>query len=257
MQSDHRCVMGINPVAELLRSGNPVDRLYVSQNRSSSQTARLAEKARTAGIPVLFVDTQKLDALTDNGVHQGIVALCAQKAYCSVSDILNYAAERKEKPFVVILDGIKDPHNFGAIIRSAEGAGAHGIIIPKRGAAPLSETTAKTSAGALEYMRIARVPNLVAAVEELKKSGLWIYGSSDHASVPYTQESYTGAVGLVIGDEGCGISRLLLEKCDYRIRIPMAGQVNSLNASVAAGVLLYEVVRQRGETNLNGGKIHG
>lgn len=244
-----RLAIGINPVSELLRSGNPVDRLYICKNRSAPQIARLIDKAKKQNIPIVFSDTLRLDKLCDGANHQGVIALCAEKEYCDVDDILNYAAQRNEKPFIVILDELKDPHNFGAIIRSADGAGAHGVIVAKRGNAPLSETVSKTSAGALEYVRIARVSNLASTIDALKKKGVWIFGTSDKASITYTDADFNLPCAMIIGDEGFGIGRLLTEKCDFLINIPMCGHVSSLNASVAAGVVMYEVLRQRDVKN--------
>ncbi len=244
-----RLAIGINPVGELLRSGNPVDRIYVSRGKSTPQITRLIDKAKKADIPVIFSDAVRLDKLCDGANHQGIIAICAEKEYCTIDDILDLAASRNEKPFIIILDELKDPHNFGAIIRSADGAGAHGIIVAKRGNAPLSETVSKTSAGALEYAKIARVPNLAAALEELKKKGLWIFGTSDRAQTTYTDTDFDIPCALIIGDEGFGIGRLLSEKCDFLVNIPMRGNVSSLNASVAAGVVMYEVLRQRDVKN--------
>ena len=240
-----RLAIGINPVGELLRSSNPVDRIYISKNRSAPQIARLIDKAKKKNIPIIFSDNMRMDKLCEGANHQGIVAVCAEIAYCDIDDILELAKSRNEKPFVIILDELKDPHNFGAIIRSADGAGAHGIIVAKRGNAPLSETVSKTSAGALEYAKIARVSNLASTVDELKKKGLWIFGTSDKASDVYTNVDFDIPCALIIGDEGSGIGRLLSEKCDFLINIPMKGQVSSLNASVAAGVVMYEVLRQR------------
>ena len=190
-------------------------------------------------------DAQRMDKLCEGANHQGVIALCAEKEYCDIDDILDYAAQRNEKPFIIILDELKDPHNFGAIIRSADGAGAHGIIVAKRGNAPLSETVSKTSAGALEYARIARVSNLASTIDALKKKGVWIFGTSDKASTVYTKADFDLPCAFIIGDEGFGIGRLLSEKCDFLINIPMCGHVSSLNASVAAGVVMYEVLRQR------------
>lgn len=244
-----RLAIGINPVSELLRSGNPVDRLYVCKSRTAPQIARIIEKAKKQNIPIVFSDSLRLDKLCDGANHQGVIALCAEKEYCDVEDILEYAAQCNEKPFIVILDELKDPHNFGAIIRSADGAGAHGVIVAKRGNAPLSETVSKTSAGALEYARIARVSNLASTIDLLKKKGVWIFGTSDKATVTYTDADFDLPCAMIIGDEGFGIGRLLSEKCDFLINIPMRGHVSSLNASVAAGVVMYEVLRQRDVKN--------
>lgn len=240
-----RHVVGVNPTTELLSSGCPVDRLYVEEHRSGPQIRRLTAIAKDRGIPVIHTTKAYLDRVSEGAVHQGVAAVAAEKEYCSVDDILQYAAQRGEPPFLLILSEIMDPHNLGAIIRSAEGCGAHGIIVPARRSAPLSSVVAKTSAGALEHMRIARVTNLAAAIDGLKKSGVWVYGAADGSAALYTDTDLRGPLALVIGNEGAGIGKLVREKCDGLVRIPMVGSVSSLNASVAAGVLLYEALRQR------------
>jgi 23S rRNA (guanosine2251-2'-O)-methyltransferase len=190
------------------------------------------------------VDRQKLDSLTFGGHHQGIVALAAERNYASIDDIFAYAEERGEKPFIIILDGIEDPHNLGAIIRSAECSGAHGVIIPKRRAVGLTSTAAKASAGAIEHMRVAKVTNLASTIDELKERGLWLY-AADMDGQSYYDTDLSGAVGLVMGSEGFGISRLVKEKCDFVVSIPLYGNVNSMNVSCAAAVLMTEVARQK------------
>lgn len=242
-----RYVTGINPVQELLSSGNPVEKIFLEEQRSSPQIGRILSSAKERGIPIVFTTRAYLNRISEGAAHQGIAAVTAEKEYCSVEDILHYAESRREPPFLLILSEIMDPHNLGAIIRSAEGCGVHGVIVPARRSAPLSSVVAKTSAGALEYMRIARVTNLAATIDKLKKTGVWVYGASDAGAQPYTEADLRGPLALVIGNEGAGIGRLVHEKCDGLIRIPMEGHVSSLNASVAAGVLLYEALRQRRE----------
>ena len=205
----------------------------------------IASKARSAGVVVVEADRRKLDAMSQTHAHQGVIALCAVKEYCTVADILAIAQARGEPPFVIVCDEISDPHNLGAIIRSAECAGAHGVIIPKRRSAGLTAVVDKTSAGAVEHVAIARVPNLSAAIGELKKSGLWVYGAAAEGASPMWQTDLTGPVCLVIGSEGDGIGRLVRENCDFLVSIPLKGQISSLNASAAAAVLMYEVLRQR------------
>ena len=240
-----RISVGINPVYEVLKSDTTVDRLYIANGKDSPQIKRLISLAKQKGIPVVFTHISNLDEMSEGARHQGVAALCAEKEYCDVDDILEYAAQKGEKPFIIILDSIKDPHNLGAIIRSADGCGAHGIIVPKRNSAPLTQIVSKTSAGALEQARIARVANLNSTVDELKEKGLWIFGAADASAQNYTDVDFNCPVAIVIGDEGFGIGKLLMSKCDFLIKIPMLGSVSSLNASVAAGVLMYEALRQR------------
>ncbi len=243
--NEKRISVGINPVHELLKSDTTVDRLYIANGKDSPQIKRLISMAKAKGIPIVFTHISNLDEMSSGARHQGVAALCAEKEYCEVEDILNYAHEKGEKPFVVILDSIKDPHNLGAIIRSADGCGAHGIIVPKRNSAPLTQIVAKTSAGALENARIARVSNLNSTVDMLKEKGLWIFGAADASAQNYTEADFNCPAALIIGDEGFGIGKLLMSKCDFLIKIPMLGSVSSLNASVAAGILMYEALRQR------------
>ena len=238
-------IEGRNAVIEALRAGRTIDKIYIAKGDVDQTLGHIASKARSAGVVVVEADRRKLDAMSQTHAHQGVIALCAVKEYCTVADILSIAQARGEPPFVIVCDEISDPHNLGAIIRSAECAGAHGVIIPKRRSAGLTAVVDKTSAGAVEHVAIARVPNLSAAIGELKKSGLWVYGAAAEGASPMWQTDLTGPVCLVIGSEGDGIGRLVRENCDFLVSIPLKGQISSLNASAAAAVLMYEVLRQR------------
>ncbi len=238
-------IEGRNAVIEALRAGRTIDKIYIAKGDVDQTLGHIASKARSAGVVVVEADRRKLDAMSQTHAHQGVIALCAVKEYCTVADILAIAQARGEPPFVIVCDEISDPHNLGAIIRSAECAGAHGVIIPKRRSAGLTAVVDKTSAGAVEHVAIARVPNLSAAIGELKKSGLWVYGAAAEGASPMWQTDLTGPVCLVIGSEGDGIGRLVRETCDFLVSIPLKGQISSLNASAAAAVLMYEVLRQR------------
>ena len=236
---------GRNAVQEALAAGRPIDKLYIAAGETDRALARLAAMAKEAGAAVVETDRRKLDQLSATGAHQGVVAMVAAHAYATVDEILENAKSRGEAPLIVLCDDLSDPHNLGAIIRTAECAGAHGVIIPKRRSAGLTAIVDKASAGALEHMAIARVPNLVAAIETLKKNGLWIYGTAADGSNELWKTDLTGPACIVIGSEGTGISRLVREKCDFLVSIPLHGQISSLNASAAAAVLLYEALRQR------------
>ena len=238
-------IEGRNAVIEALRAGRTIDKIYIAKSDVDQTLGHIASKARSAGVVVVEADRRKLDAMSQTHAHQGVIALCAVKEYCTVADILAIAQARGEPPFVIVCDEISDPHNLGAIIRSAECAGAHGVIIPKRRSAGLTAVVDKTSAGAVEHVAIARVPNLSAAIGEPKKSGLWVYGAAAEGASPMWQTDLTGPVCLVIGSEGDGIGRLVRENCDFLVSIPLKGQISSLNASAAAAVLMYEVLRQR------------
>lgn len=238
-------IAGRNAVTEALRGGRPIDTLYVARGSLEKESlAALAAKARQAGANVKEADPKKLDALCGGAVHQGVVALAAAKEFATVDDMFRLAEERGEKPFLILADELADPHNLGAILRTAECAGAHGVIIPKRRSVGLTYTVGKASAGALEYMPVARVANLPACMEELKRRGVWIYGADMDGS-PWCEADFTGPTALVIGSEGFGMGRLVKEKCDFIISLPMKGNITSLNASVACGVMAYEVARQR------------
>lgn len=242
MSEKENLIIGRNPVREALRSGQPIDTIYMN---SSSGLGEIRTLAAEAGAVVKTVTEQKLSQLADGGVHQGVVAFCACASYVTLDDLLAVSAQKGTKPFLIICDEIEDPHNLGAIIRTAETAGADGIIIPKRRSAMLTPTVYKTSAGAASWLPVARVPNIGAAIDRLKKEGVWVYGTDMNGSL-YTQTDFDGAVALVIGSEGNGMSRLVREKCDFLVKLPMMGKITSLNASVAAGIFMYEVVRQRG-----------
>ncbi len=237
-------IIGRNPVMEAIRSGRAIDKLLVTRSASGAAKAILA-KCAERGVPIKEVSSKKLDFLSGGGNHQGVALFVASHEYCSVEDILNVAKEKGEDPFLIICDELEDPHNLGAIIRTAEAVGVHGVIIPKRRSVSLSGTVAKAASGALEYVKVARVTNLVKEMDALKERGIWIYGA-DMDGDNWSRVDYSGGCALVIGSEGSGISRLVSEHCDRIVSLPMKGRINSLNASVAAGVLMYEVAKQRG-----------
>ena len=237
-------VVGRNAVRELLKSGRSIDKIFVQKGeREGSITVLVAESIQRK-IPVLECEKSKLDTLAETSAHQGIVALAAAKEYVGVDDILNIAKERGEMPLVVIADGIVDPHNLGALIRCAEGAGAHGLIIPKRRSAGITQTVSKSSAGAVEHLAIAKVPNLASVIDDLKEKGLWIYGAEAGGTSVYDTD-FTSPAAIVLGSEGDGISKLISEKCDFIVSIPMYGRVNSFNVSAAAAVILSDVKRKQ------------
>lgn len=238
-------IEGRNAVIEALRTGRAIDKIYIAKGEVDQTLGHIASKARGQGVVVVETDRRKLDQMSQTRAHQGVVAVCAVKEYCTVQDILRIAGARNETPFVIVCDEISDPHNLGAIIRSAECAGAHGVVIPKRRSAGLTAVVSKAAAGAVEHMAIARVSNLSAALEELKKGGLWVYGADAEGSRPMWQTDLTGPIALVIGSEGGGMSRLVREHCDFMLSIPLKGQISSLNASAAAAILMYEILRQR------------
>lgn len=237
-------IAGRNPVTEALRSGRAIEKLLIAKGELSGSVKVIAALAKEKHIPIKEVDRKKLDFICGGASHQGIAAIAAVKEYASVEDIFNLAAEKGEQPFIIVLDEIEDPHNLGAIIRTAECAGAHGVIIPKRRAVGLTYTVGKASAGAYEYIPVARVTNIVNTLDELKERGCWVYGA-DMNGESYCTADLKGASVLVIGSEGKGLGRLVKEKCDAVLSLPMLGKINSLNASVAAGVLMYEFTRQR------------
>lgn len=237
-------IVGRNAVLELLKSGRSIDKLYVKEGELEGSARVIVAEAISRGIPVIESGKNTLDRLGAGTVHQGVIALASAKEYVSIDDILEIAKERGEDPFVVVLDGIEDPHNLGAIIRTAECAGVHGVIIPKRRTALMSMTVEKASAGALEHMAVAKVTNLSSALEQLKEAGLWIYGAeADGQSL--RQTDMRGPAAIVLGSEGNGISQLLKTKCDFIVSIPLKGHINSLNVSAAAAVVLFETVAQR------------
>ena len=239
-------IEGRNAVTEALRAGRNIDKIYIAKGEVDKTLGHIASRAREMGIVVVEADRRKLDSMSVTHAHQGVVALAAVREYSSIDDILRIAEERGEPPFVIVCDEISDPHNLGAIIRTAECVGAHGIVIPKRRSAGLTSIVGKTSAGAVEHMAVARVSNLTAAIKELKERGLWVYGTAADAPAGMWQTNLTGPICVVIGSEGDGMGRLVTENCDVLVSIPMHGKVNSLNASAAASILMYEVLRQRG-----------
>ena len=235
---------GRHAVLEALKAGLKLEKVLVQKDLKESLGQEVKEAAKAAGIPVQFLDKEKLEGLSRSGRHQGIMAEMKAIPYSSVEEMLAAAREKGEAPFLLLLDGIEDPHNLGAIIRTAHQAGAHGVIIPKNRAAGLTATVARVSAGALAYLPVAQVTNLARTMEELKKEGLWFACADMDGEVLYRQD-LKGPLGLVIGSEGSGVSQNVKKHCDFVVSIPMAGQIDSLNASVAAGILMYEVVRQR------------
>ncbi len=240
-------VIGRNAVRELLRSGRAVDKLLVQSGEREGALIPLVGEAISRGIPVVETERRKLDALSDFAPHQGIIALAAEKEYLSVERILEIAAERGEKPLIVIADGISDPYNLGAVIRCAEGCGAHGLILPKRHAAGLTPVVTKASAGAIEHLAIAKVANINSAIETLKKAGIWVY-AAEADGTPFYETDMSGAVAIVLGSEGDGVSQLVKRNSDFIVSIPMYGHVNSFNVSTAASVLLCEAAcQQRGK----------
>ena len=242
---EENLIIGRNAILEALRSDRTIDSLYVARggNRAGAISALLA-KAKAKGIVIKEADPKKLDFLCGHANHQGVVAVAAVKAYATLDDLFRLAEERGEPPFFIIADGLHDPHNLGAVIRTAECAGAHGVIVPKRHSTGLTYAVGKASAGAVEYLPVARVSNLAAAMDELKKRGVWIY-AADMDGERWCDVDYSGAVALVVGSEGDGVGRLVKEKSDFIVSLPIRGNVNSLNASVACGILCYEVVRSR------------
>lgn len=238
-------IEGRNAVMEALRAGITIDKIYVARGETDATLGFIASSARDKGIVVVEADRRKLDGMSVTHSHQGVIALTAVREYASVEDILRSARDKGEPPLVVICDEISDPHNLGAVIRTAECAGAHGVVIPKRRSAGLTAIVAKTSAGAVTHIPVARVPNLPSLLRDLKKKGLWVYGSAAEGKASLYQADLKGPAAIVIGSEGAGMGRLVAESCDVIISIPMKGKLNSLNASAAAAILLYEAVRQR------------
>ena len=238
-------IEGRNAVIEALRAGRAIDKLYINKGEVDKTLGHIASKARDQGVVVVECDRRKLDFMSQTHAHQGVIAVCAVREYCSVEDILAIARERGEAPFVIVCDEISDGHNLGAIIRSAECAGAHGVIIPKRRSAGLTAVVDKASAGAAEHMAIARVPNIPAALRELKERGLWVYGTAADGQSDLWHTDFSGPLALVIGSEGDGMGRLVAESCDFIVSLPMKGRVSSLNASAAAAITMYEILRQR------------
>lgn len=237
-------VVGRNAVKELLSGGQDIEKIYIQSGKREGSVNVLLGIASERKLPIVELDKTKMDRMCQGANHQGIMAIASQQNYVSVDEILEYAEEKGESPFVVLLDGVEDPHNLGAIIRSAECMGAHGIIIPKRRAVGLNATVAKSSAGAISHMRVAKVTNLAVTIDELKERGMWFYAADMDGESLY-ETNISGSVGIVLGSEGDGISRLVREKCDFVVSIPMYGQVNSMNVSCAAAVILSEVARKK------------
>ena len=238
-------IEGRNSVLELLESGKDINKIFVTRGEKHGSINKILAIAKERKIIVVEKDKRQMDEMAQEENYQGVIAIVPPFEYVEISDILDTAKEREEDPFVIILDGIEDPHNLGSIIRTAETAGVHGIIIPKRRAASVNSTVNKASAGAVEHMKIARVTNISDAIEELKQAGLWICGTDVSAEKYYYNQDLTGPLALVIGSEGFGVSRIVKQNCDFVVKMPMIGNVSSLNASVAGGILLYEIFRQR------------
>ena len=238
-------IEGRNAVTEALRTNTNIDKIYILKGETDAALGHIASTARARGIVVVDADRRKLDHMSVTHSHQGVIAVAAVREYASVDDILAAAKAKGEAPLIVVCDELSDPHNLGAILRSAECAGAHGVIIPKRRSVGLTAVVGKSSAGAVEYMKVARVANLPAVIEDLKKRGVWIFGTAASGDRLLYDADLRGPAALVIGSEGFGMSRLVEERCDFLVRIPMMGHINSLNASAAASILLYEAVRQR------------
>ena len=238
-------IEGRNAVIEALRTQTNIDKIYIQRGETDKTLGHIASKARAAGIVVVEADRRKLDGMSRTHAHQGVIALAAVREYVSLEDILADAAAKGEQPLLVVCDEISDPHNLGAIIRTAYCAGAHGVIIPKRRSAGLTSIVAKTSAGAVSHMKVARVPNIPALLKDLKKHGIWVFGTAADGTTGLYQADLKGPAAIVIGSEGDGMTRLAAENCDFLVSIPMKGDLNSLNASASAAILLYEAVRQR------------
>lgn len=238
-------VEGRNSVFELLNSNRDINKIYIQKGEKHGAINKIISLAKEKHIVISEIEKNKLDQMSQTKNHQGIIAVVPPFNYCEVDDILQLAKSKQEDPFIIILDGIEDPHNLGSIIRTAETAGVHGIVIPKRRCSLVNSTVSKTSAGAVEHMKIARVSNLVQTIEYLKEKDVWICGTDMDTSTYYYNQDLKGAIAIVIGSEGFGMSRLVKEKCDFLVKIPMKGKVTSLNASVSAGIVIYEVVKQR------------
>ena len=240
-------IEGKNAVMEALKAGRPIDKVYLAKGEQDKALRFIAQKAKASGAVISEVDRRKLDFMSVTHAHQGVIAVAALREYVTVADILAAARGKGEAPLVVVCDEISDPHNLGAIIRTAECAGAHGVVIPKHRSAGVTAVVEKTSAGAVEHMPVARVTNLVAALEELQKNGVWVYGTAAEGDRSLWEADLTGGTAIVIGSEGDGMARLTREKCDFLLSIPMKGRISSLNASAAASVVLYEALRQRSQ----------
>ncbi len=238
-------IEGRNPIIEALRSDREIDKILIAKGAQQGSILKIVGIAKEKKIPIQYVEKQKIDQISESHAHQGVLAYVAAYRYYEVDEIIEKAQNKGEQPFLIILDEVTDPHNLGSVIRTANAAGAHGVIIPKRRSVGLTAVVAKTSAGALEYVPVAKVSNIAQTIEELKKRGIWVVGADMEGERTYYNADLTGNIALVIGSEGRGIGRLIKEKCDYLINIPMKGEVGSLNASVAASIIIYEVMRQR------------
>lgn len=238
-------VEGRNSVLELLESGKDINKIFISRGEKQGSINKIIGKAKAKGIVLVEIDKSKIDEMSQTENHQGVIAIVPPFEYCEVEDILEKAKNKNEQPFILILDGIEDPHNLGAIIRTAETAGVHGVIIPKRRAASVNSTVNKVSAGAVEHMKIARVNNINDTIKCLQDNGLWIIGTDGKAEKYYYEQDLTGPIAVVIGSEGYGMNRLVSENCDILVKIPMKGKITSLNASVSTGIVTYEIVKQR------------
>ena len=238
-------IEGRNSVIELLESGRDINKIFIQSGEKHGSINKIIAMAREKKVIIKEIDKNKMKQMAQTDNYQGVIAIVPPFEYCDIDDILLEAKSRQEEPFVVILDGIEDVHNLGSIIRTAETAGVHGIIIPKRRAASVNSIVSKVSAGAVEYMKIARVNNLTDTIKYLKEQGLWICGTDMDTKQEYDKQDYTGPMGIVIGSEGFGMSRLVKENCDFLVKIPMRGKITSLNASVSAGIVIYEAVKQR------------
>ncbi|MBQ3226673.1 MAG: 23S rRNA (guanosine(2251)-2'-O)-methyltransferase RlmB [Clostridia bacterium] len=245
MSEERNTIEGRNPVFEALTAGMPIDKILVSETAKKEALGKIFRLAKEKGVPVQTVKPQKLSELAETEASQGVIALCAAASYVGVEDLLSRAEQKGKAPFLIIADEITDPHNLGAIIRTANAAGADGVIIPKNRSAGIGAIAAKTSAGAVSYTPVARVVNLGQTIDRLKERGVWVMGADMSGESDLFHSDLTGPIAVVVGSEGKGISRLIKEKCDFLVRIPMLGEINSLNASVAAAVMMYEIVRQR------------
>ena len=238
-------VEGRNSVLELLESGKDINKIFITKGEKHGSINKIIAKAKERKIIIVEKEKSKMNEMAQNTNYQGVIAIVPPFNYCEVEDILEYAQKRNEEPFILILDGIEDPHNLGSIIRTAETAGVHGIIIPKRRSASVNSTVNKTSAGAVEYMKIARVTNISETISRLKENGIWICGTDINTKTYYYEQDLTGPIGIVIGNEGSGISNKVKNNCDFLVKIPMKGKITSLNASVSTGIILYEALQQR------------
>ena len=244
MRYEELTIEGRNAVMEAFRSKKTIDKLFIQDGCQDGPVRSIVREAKKTDCIISYVAKERLDQMSETGKHQGVIAYAAAYEYANVEDILQIAKDKGEPPFIILLDNIEDPHNLGAIIRTAECAGVHGVIIPKRRSVGLSYTVGKASAGAIEYMRVARVTNIAALIDDLKSKGVWVYGA-DMNGTDYQKCNFSGACAIVIGNEGKGISRLVREKCDVIVSLPMKGQINSLNASVAAGIIMYSAMKDR------------